>query len=131
MPISNGERARVLTAALTAICDHPEDVLTVSDLCRIAKTSERTLDYAFTENFGSSPALYMKARRLNGARNDLCREHKPTVKIADIANKWGFWHLGQFARDYRGLFGELPSDTYQRKRGKTSSSRDNGYVGSL
>jgi AraC family transcriptional regulator, ethanolamine operon transcriptional activator len=130
MPISNGERARVIKAALAAIGDHPEDILTVSDLCRIAKASERTLDYAFTERFGLSPALYMKARRLNGARNDLCREHEPSVKIADVANKWGFWHLGQFARDYRGWFGELPSDTHQRKRGRALSSRDHGFVGS-
>jgi AraC family ethanolamine operon transcriptional activator len=119
-PISNGERARVLKAALAAIKDRPEDVLTVSDLCRIAKASERTLDYAFNERFGLAPAHYMKARRLNGARNELCQGHEPVTKIADIANKWGFWHLGQFARDYRSWFGELPSDTYERRRGKNS-----------
>jgi AraC family transcriptional regulator, ethanolamine operon transcriptional activator len=112
---SNGERARVLKAALAAINDQPEDVLTVSDLCRIAKASERTLDYAFTERFGLAPAHYMKVRRLNGARNDLCREHEASMNIADIANKWGFWHSGQFARDYRNWFAELPSDTYKRK----------------
>jgi AraC family ethanolamine operon transcriptional activator len=117
-PISNGERARVLKAALAAIKDRPEDVLTVSDLCRIAKASERTLDYAFNERFGLAPAHYMKARRLNGARTDLCQGHEPAVKIADIANKWGFWHLGQFARDYRGWFGELPSETFERRQGR-------------
>jgi AraC family ethanolamine operon transcriptional activator len=121
MPVNNGERARVLKAALAAINDRPEDVLTVGDLCRIAKASERTLDYAFTERFGLTPALYMKSRRLNGARDDLCREHQSGVKIADIANRWGFWHLGQFARDYRNWFGELPSETSQRRFGKTPS----------
>ena len=114
-PGSNGERARVLKAALTAINDRPEDVLTVGDLCRIARTSERTLHYAFTERFGLPPAHYMKAHRLNRARNDLCREHEPLMKIADVANKWGFWHLGQFAKDYRSWFRELPSDTYAKK----------------
>jgi AraC family transcriptional regulator, ethanolamine operon transcriptional activator len=117
-PIRHGERTRVLKAALAAIKDRPEDVLTVSDLCRIAKASERTLDYAFNDRFGLAPAQYMKARRLNGVRDDLFREHEPIVKIADIANKWGFWHLGQFAKDYRNWFGELPSDTYERRRGK-------------
>jgi AraC family ethanolamine operon transcriptional activator len=72
------------------------------------------LDHAFTERFGLSPALYMKARRLNGAREDLCGEHETTMKVADVANKWGFWHLGQFAKDYRNWFFELPSNTYQR-----------------
>jgi AraC family transcriptional regulator, ethanolamine operon transcriptional activator len=118
-PVSNGERARVLKAALTAIKDSAEDVITVGDLCRIARASERTLDYAFAERFGLSPAQYMKARRLNAARNDLCREHEPQMKIADIANKRGFWHLGQFARDYQTWFGELPSETYERRHRTT------------
>jgi AraC family transcriptional regulator, ethanolamine operon transcriptional activator len=116
--VSNGERARVLRAALAAINDQPEDVFTVGDLCRIAKASERTLDYAFTERFGLAPAQYMKARRLNAARVDLSREHEPSMKIVDVANKWGFWHLGQFAKDYRSWFGELPSDTYERRRAR-------------
>ncbi len=109
------ERTRVLKAGLAAIRDRPEDVLTVGDLCRIAKASERTLHYAFTERFGMAPAHYMKVRRLNDARNDLCRE--PPMKVSDAANKWGFWHLGQFANDYELLFGELPSDTLRRRHG--------------
>jgi AraC family ethanolamine operon transcriptional activator len=112
---SNGERARVLKAALKVINDSTEDIITVGDLCRIARASERTLDYAFAERFGLSPGQYMKARRLNAARDDFCREHEREMKIADIANKWGFWHLGQFARDYQSWFGELPSETYERR----------------
>ncbi len=114
-PASSGERARVLKAALAAVKDRPDDVLTIGDLCRIAKASERTLHYAFTERFGMAPAHYMKLHRLNDARNDLCRE--PPMKVSDAANKWGFWHLGQFARDYASLFGELPSDTLRRRHG--------------
>jgi len=114
-PVASSERARVLKAALTAIGDRPEDVLTVGDLCRITKASERTLHYAFTEHFGIPPAHYTKVRRLNGARNDLCRE--PPMKVSDAANNWGFWHLGQFAKDYEGLFEELPSDTLRRRHG--------------
>ena len=73
------------------------------------------MHYAFTERFGMPPAHYMKVHRLNGARNDLCLE--PPVKVSDAANKWGFWHLGQFANDYEKLFGELPSDTLSRRHG--------------
>jgi AraC family transcriptional regulator, ethanolamine operon transcriptional activator len=122
---SHGERARVLKAALAAINDRPDDVLTVGDLCRIARASERTLHHAFTERFGLPPAHYVKAHRLNGARSDFCRDHDPPMKIADVANKWGFWHLGQFAHDYRIWFGELPSDTYTRKHG--SDARKHGF----
>jgi AraC family ethanolamine operon transcriptional activator len=104
-----------MKAALAAINDRRGDILSIGDLCRIARASERTLDYAFMERFGLSPALYMKVQRLNGARRDLCGEHEPSTNIADVANKWGFWHLGQFARDYRNWFCELPSATYKRK----------------
>jgi AraC family transcriptional regulator, ethanolamine operon transcriptional activator len=115
-PVASSERARVLKAALTAIRDsRPEDVLSVGDLCRITRASERTLHYAFTERFGMPPAHYTKVHRLNGARNDLCRE--PPMKVSDAANNWGFWHLGQFAKDYQSLFGELPSDTLRRRHG--------------
>ena len=114
-PVASSERARVLKAALTAIRDRPADVLTVGDLCRITRASERTLHYAFTERFGMPPAHYTKVHRLNGARNDLCRE--PPMKVSDAANNWGFWHLGQFAKDYQSLFGELPSDTLRRRHG--------------
>jgi len=34
--------------------------------------------------------------------------------IGDVANRWGFWHMGKFAADYRAYFGELPSATRQR-----------------
>jgi AraC family transcriptional regulator, ethanolamine operon transcriptional activator len=114
---SDGERSRVLKAALAAINEQSDDVLTIGDLCRFAGASERTLERAFTERFGLPPAHYVKANRLNGARSDLYRDHDPPMKIADVANKWGFWHLGQFAHDYRIWFGELPSDTYARKHG--------------
>jgi AraC-like DNA-binding protein len=90
----------------------PDGVRSISDLCRITKASERTLLRAFTERFGISPLD--ESASLNGARNDLA--HEPSVKISDAANKWGFWHLGQFAKDYRNWFGELPSDTSHRHK---------------
>ena len=111
-PAGSSERSRVLKAALESIKDRPDGVLSISDLCRIAKASERTLLRAFTERLGVSPLEYMKAHRLNGARNDLA--HESWMKVSEAANKWGFWHLGQFAKDYRTRFGELPSDTSHR-----------------
>ena len=33
------------------------------------------------------------------------------TRISDVANRWGFWHMGSFAADYRKQFGELPSET--------------------
>ncbi len=30
-----------------------------------------------------------------------------------LAPAWGFWHMGQFAADYRKLFAKRPSETLQ------------------
>ena len=53
----------------------------------------------------------MKYYRLNAVRSALKRMDSAQVMVADIANEKGFWHMGQFAKDYRQMFGELPSDT--------------------
>jgi AraC-like DNA-binding protein len=34
-----------------------------------------------------------------------------TATVHAIAERWGFWHTGEFASDYRRLFGQLPSET--------------------
>lgn len=92
-----------------------EDV-TVRDLCKVSGVSERTLRYAFEENLGVSPNNFIKMFRLNRVKRDLRMTDPSDKNISDIANRWGFWHMGQFASDYRKLFGELPSET---KRGIT------------
>ncbi len=111
---TNTERAQALEQAVSAIKVQPAEVLTVAALRRISGASERTLHYAFVERYGIPPARFMKACRLNGARKDLCGINSLAPKVSDIANKWGFWHLGQFAKDYRLWFGELPSETCRR-----------------
>ena len=63
---------------------------------------------AFREHFGVTPKTYLRAFRLNCVRKDLLVA-APKTPIADVANRWGFWHIGQFASDYRRQFGELPS----------------------
>jgi AraC family ethanolamine operon transcriptional activator len=47
---------------------------------------------------------------LNGVHRDLRKANLDGKRISDVANDWGFWHMGQFAADYKKLFGELPSE---------------------
>lgn len=83
----------------------------VTELAKKTRTSERTLLRLFKERFGISTKTYLNFMRLNGVRRDLNNTSLGENKIADIANKWGFWHMGQFAADYKRLFGQLPSET--------------------
>ena len=79
------------------------------DLCRELGVSDRTLRFAFRERFGLGPMVYYKCLRLNAVRARL--KKCPYAAVAEVANEFGFHHLGNFASDYRRLFGERPSQT--------------------
>jgi AraC family ethanolamine operon transcriptional activator len=84
---------------------------TVREICAAIDVSERTLEYAFREQFGLGPLAYYKARRLNAVREQLKRAKPEATAIHAVACRWGFRHTGGFAADYRRQFGELPSQT--------------------
>jgi AraC family ethanolamine operon transcriptional activator len=85
--------------------------LSLLDLCRELGVSERTLHYAFQEVRGLSPMAYFRAIRLNAVRQELKAAAANMATVHEIAQRWGFWHTGEFAAAYRRLFGELPSQT--------------------
>jgi AraC-like DNA-binding protein len=77
---------------------------------------ERTLQLAFRERFGLTPAAFLKARRLALVRQQLLRLNPADSSIGQVAGALGFTHLGQFAADYRRAFGETPSETLKQTR---------------
>ena len=107
--------------------------LRVQDLCREAGASERSLQYAFRDHFGLSPRRFINAYRLAIVRQELLAADPAEGKIGDIASFMGFWHSGQFAKDYRRMFGELPSDTLlrapARNRGALCDPEAEGKLG--
>ncbi len=84
------------------------------DLAELCGVSERTLQYGFTDRFGKSLSAFVKLRRLTSARLALLQSHKADVKVGDLAGDHGFWHHGQFTKDYLKEFGERPSETLAR-----------------
>ena len=109
----DGFKARAARAGRDYIDVHAADAPAIQDVCRAAGVSWRALNYAFREVFGVTPKQYLQAIRLDGARKDLNQEG-PTSRVTDIANRWGFWHIGKFGADYKRHFGELPSETARR-----------------
>ena len=87
--------------------------MSVKGLCAHAHVSERTLQYAFKEQFGLTPKSFMRAWQLNQVKRAM-HLNGAGCRISEVAGEYGFWHMGQFAADYRKLFGELPSCTRQR-----------------
>ena len=103
-----------LKRAIDFIEANEDEPVTVRDLCKITSVSERTLQHAFLEHYNVSPKTYLKAVRLNGVRRQLRHADPKTSKVTDIANAWGFWHMGQFAADYYTFFSEKPLSTLRR-----------------
>ena len=91
----------------------PAPTSSLDTLCQIAKTSERTLQYAFKERYGIPPNVYIKRWKLNTARRCLIQSDPAVATVQDIAMSLGFFHFGQFSADYRKLFAELPSTTLE------------------
>lgn len=113
-PETTCKRELALLRAVAYIEQFAHEDITVRDLCRISQVSQRTLEYAFAERFGLTPKAFLTGHRLNAVRRELRAADPTKAKVTDIANRWGFWHLGQFAADYRAWFDELPSQTLRR-----------------
>lgn len=88
--------------------------LKVRDLCKAASVSERTLQRIFKRYYGVSPKQFLKSQRLFGFHRDLLAADPVVSSVSKLAGHWGYWHMGQMARDYQTLFGELPSKTLNR-----------------
>ncbi|WP_374557355.1 helix-turn-helix domain-containing protein [Aquitalea pelogenes] len=98
-------------AIVLASSDEP---VTVLDLCQQLRISRRTLQNSFQLIAGTTPVDYLRSIRLNAVRRMLLSPEHAGLGVRDAAGHWGFYHLGHFARDYRKLFCELPSETRQR-----------------
>jgi AraC family transcriptional regulator, ethanolamine operon transcriptional activator len=89
--------------------------LYVTDLCKVAGVSERSLEYAFKEVAGLTPMHYLTRLRLHRVRQALLAATPDSTTVSVEALEWGFWHFGEFSRIYKECFGELPSDTLKRQ----------------
>jgi len=84
--------------------------------------SARTLIYAFTQVYGIGPMAYFKLQRLNAIHRRLSAGDA-TLKISELAPRYGFRHMGHFSTDYRLMFGRPPSQSrFTRKPSRGTSS---------
>ena len=105
---------RILRATRAYIRENVGEAVSIADLCDAAATSERTLRNACEIITGESPMAFLRAMRLNQVRRSILNADD-SVSITQIGTRWGFLHMPQFSKDYRALFGELPSETVRRQ----------------
>lgn len=75
---------------------------------------ERTIRRLINNKFQISPKQYLNKLRLNDVRKGLLND-QCNSSIYQVASDFNFWHMGQFSKDYKNLFGELPSETVRKR----------------
>ena len=96
--------------AESSVRERISEPVSIDELCAELCVSRRYLEYAFSAAFGTSPSRYLRLLRLKEVRHRLqCPGDSTTVTLE--ATRLGFIHLGQFAVQYKQLFGQSPSTT--------------------
>jgi AraC family ethanolamine operon transcriptional activator len=113
---SSSKSERSMSLALEIIHDSELENISAAELCKHAGCSQRLLERSFIKRFSVTPKKYIKCLRLaqvnRGLRNFEAQDCESIIELAGIQ---GFWHMGQFAADYRRIYGELPSATLNRR----------------
>jgi AraC-like DNA-binding protein len=109
-------RDRAVATVTDYLAESPRSLPEMRTLCEIANVSERTLQYAFLERYQVTPNEFVRNWQLNTARRKLRSTTDSIVRIADVAASCGFYDPSLFARNYRNLFGTLPSKDLKRSQ---------------
>lgn len=96
-----------------AITQHLGEPIYSADLARQVGVSVRTLHNAIRRYRGMSLHQYLRLRRLWLVHQRLLTG---TGSVKATALAMGFWHLSDFSRSYRIMFGETPSQTLARSK---------------
>lgn len=115
--VAGGARAAAVGHACRLIEWCSPQPLMLSELAAHCGVAERTIEYGFREIYDTTPLTYLRCQRLTRSRR-LLLESSRSGSICEIARACGFTHMGQYATDYRRLFGETPSAT--RARGQSA-----------
>ncbi|MBT5351049.1 MAG: helix-turn-helix domain-containing protein [Rhodospirillales bacterium] len=107
---------RIVRGIRNLVIENPDCPLSVAELAMELGTSRRTIQNACRKVLGMSPVIFLRALRLSEVR----RVMSHVGSVTEAATQWGFWHFSYFARDYKYMFGELPSATLDSARKRRS-----------
>lgn len=105
---------RHVRLAIDYIHAHANDALTLPRLANVAASTSRSLIRGFQKYKNCSPMAYVRNVRIERAHEELLHGCPDRCSVTTIANRWGFYNPGRFARAYRERYGENPSDTLRR-----------------
>ncbi len=106
--VEKNKKVYAVKKAVKIINNQVDDIYSIKQLCAMVGVSEGTLLNAFKEKYKVTPSEYIKAFRLNKVKHEIYNTKGKA--IFEIAGKYHFWHMGQFANDFKKQFGILPSE---------------------
>jgi len=109
------KRNKTIKTAIDYIHSSTDKVTSIQQLCQDTGINKRTLERAFLDKYGMTPKSYLQSLQLNDVYKILLQSNPETTKVSDVAVSHGYWHMSQFAADYRRQFGELPSETLKQR----------------
>lgn len=108
------DRTRVIGRALELLEASQGKPLLLRDLSETTGVCERTLRTVFHEYFGVGPMRLTKLRQLHEVHSALLRAEPRHERVKDLLRRFGVSDLSVFARNYKSIYSELPSQTLQR-----------------
>jgi transcriptional regulator GlxA family with amidase domain len=107
--------------AADLLADRLYEPWSVERLASVLGLSSRTLHRVVRRELGVPPMTMLRRVRLAQARADL-EAPTPRTSVTGVAYDCGFNHLGRFSQQYARRFGESPSKTLRRARGRQTES---------
>jgi AraC-like DNA-binding protein len=94
------------------IRNHAQEQITIDDLAAVGRVSARSIYEGFKRFRSTTPMTYLKAVRLDLARDILVKgRRKRAVTVTQAATAAGYTDLSLFSRHYKARFREAPSET--------------------
>lgn len=98
--------------SMAYIEEHLAEPITLAALADHAGMSARSIQAGFRDDLATTPISYVRDRRLDRVRQALMQAvPEDHLTVTEVAQRWGFTHLGSFAVLYRKRYGESPSRT--------------------
>ncbi len=100
----------VILNAISYICEHYTEKMTVAEIAKYCYCSESTLTHFFHRYYGMSITHLIRSIRLEQARELLC---DTSLSVGEVASRCGFSAQDYFASVFRRQYGINPTD-YRR-----------------
>jgi AraC-like DNA-binding protein len=86
-----------------------------AELAAVSGVSIRTLSRGFAKRWGTGPMGFLRTQRMEAAYRELLGAAPCETSVTEVAYRYGFTHLGEFAVRYKRAFPALCSKCTSRK----------------